>query len=284
MRKSKQLSFEGRGRKNSKKIKSFIIAFSAFVVLLGSASLLLFMKHLNYDFSNLLSSAQTTTEEYSENTTEAPALEGIANVLAVCENTQKELEFVCIVTADYAAREISVCPVRTDMRVAYDGSEAAVSEIYSRAGAVGLRDAVSQSLGIGTGRYLKFNVSQLRSFLNKFEDIEVEVPEDIDDSSNGLILNKGKNALSSELFIKYIHYADPFYKADAFAQLISTVLSERHAAKLETLFSYIANNSQTDITIVDYKAHEERLLALASGERSVKAVEASDAVRREADD
>lgn len=261
MRKSKELSFIDDRKKNTKRVKSFIIAFCAFVVVLGAVSLLMFMKHLNFDLSNLLSSAETTTEEVSETTTEPLKLEGNSNILIMCENTSGELDFAFLVNTDYPSRTMTVRTVDTGK----------INGINKNSGAAAARDEVASATGVTVDRYIKFNTSRFRSFLNKFEDITVNVENDIDDAQNGLILNKGAQALSAELFIKYLDYCQGEKKADAFAQFLKVVLSPKHTGSHEALFSYIANNSQTDLSIVDFKSHQEKLAAFSDAEGKITA-------------
>lgn len=266
MRKSKKLSFTDERKKNSKRIRSFIIAFCAFVVVLGAVSLIMFMKHLNFDLSNLLSSAETTTAEAQQTTTEPVALEGGSDILLICENSVGQLDFVLLVSTDFETRHMTVSPIDAD----------SMSSVNSDSGVLAVRDAAALSTGTEIDRYIKFSTSHFRSFLNKFEDVTVNVENDIDDSANGLILDKGEQSLSAELFIKYMNYSDSYHKADAFAQLLKIVFSPKHVNAQESLFSYIANNSQTDLSIVDYKEHQERLEEFSRSGGVIAAAEPSE--------
>lgn len=270
MRKSKSLSFVGEQKKKSKNIKRFVIAFSVFVILLGSVSALMFMKHLNFDFNNIFSSAETTTELTTEATTEAPEThEGTAKVLVFCENDEHTLDFVMLISCDYEKARMTVLDIPVTTSVSYNGFEGSLDKYYVNFGYSTFKDAVVSSLGVEADRFIKFNVSQFRSFLTKFEDVTVTLENPIDNPSDGLILDAGEQALNADLFIKYINYCDSYHKADAFSQFMKIVFSKEHSVKTESLFSYIANNSQTDITIVDFKAHEDRLLAFSNGERVI---------------
>lgn len=270
MRKSKSLSFVGEQKKKNRNIKRFVIAFSVFVILLGSFSALMFMKHLNFDFNNIFTSDETTTELTTEAATDAPVVyEGGAKVLVFCENDEHTLDFVMLVDCDFSQMRMSVCSIPVSSAVSYNSFEGSLDAYFVKFGYATFRDAVENSLGIGADRYLKFNTSQFRSFLTKFDDVTVNVENAIDDSKNGLILDSGEQSLSAELFIKYVNYSDDYHKADAMAQFLKIVFSKQHSARIDDLFTYIANNSQTDITIVDFKDYEDRLRAFAQDEPEI---------------
>ncbi|MBS7388740.1 MAG: hypothetical protein KIG33_00200, partial [Oscillospiraceae bacterium] len=70
MNKNRKLDFSSKDKKDSKRFKSFVISFAAFVVILGGISLLMFMKSIDFDFGNLVSSSDDfTTEPQTESTT-----------------------------------------------------------------------------------------------------------------------------------------------------------------------------------------------------------------------
>ena len=284
MRKSNSLSFVGEHKKNTKRFRTFIIAFCAFVVVLGSVSLLMFMKHIDYDLNNIVSAAQTTTDLSVTETTQPVKLEGRSDVLLICENSDKTLEFVFVVTTDYSEMKMTVCCIPNYTALDYNSYSGTIAGLYESTGAADLSAALNKCLGIRTDRYIKFSITRLQSFAAKFEDVTVTLETDIDDSASGLILSSGEQSLSTEMFIKYLKYCDDYHRADAFAQFLKLVFSQRHSVKLEEFFSYVANNSQTDITIVDFKAHQDNLIAFSNADKQIYAVSQVGATGGEADE
>ena len=257
MRKANKLDFSNEQRRNSKRMKSFIIAFVAFVVVLGSVSLIMFMKALDFDLHNLISSAETTTEEVSETTTEPVKIEGGSKVLFVCENSEKSVSFAFVIETVYENMKMTVYTVPLGLTANIGNVSGNINGHYTQYGAVGVQKAVEAATGIKIDRYIKVDEAHLRSFLSKLEDITVIVPQAV--NSNGLVLNEGEQSLSAELFVKYLNYCDDTQKSYAFSQFLKVLFGEKHLNTLEKLFSYVANNSQTDITIVDYKNEAEKI-------------------------
>ena len=63
LNKNRKLDFSSKDKKDSKRFKSFVISFAAFVVILGGISLLMFMKSIDFNFGNLVSSSDDLTTE-----------------------------------------------------------------------------------------------------------------------------------------------------------------------------------------------------------------------------
>lgn len=257
MRKANKLDFSNEQRRNSKRFKNFIIAFAAFVIVLGAVSALMFMKSLDFDLHNLISSAETTTEEASETTTEPIKLEGGSKVLFVCENSEKSISFAFIIDTRFDEMKMTVYTVPLGLTVNLGNVSGNLNGHYTQYGVTGVQKAIEEATGITIDRYIKTNESQLRSFLSKLEDVTLTVPHEV--NSNGLILNTGEQSLSAEMFLKYLNYCDDTQKSYAFSQFLKVLFGEKHLNTLERLFSYIANNSQTDITIVDYTNDTDKI-------------------------
>lgn len=255
--KAKNLSFVSKDKKNSKRFKSFIVAFVAFVLLLGSVSALMFMKSIDFDLKNLVSSAETTTEQVTETTTAPVALNGSSNILLAVRNIDSKITVAFVISTDFTSKTINIRAINDNL------------ENYS--GVLALRDAVSSSLNINIDRYIYTSESSFKEFLGKLGDITVNLPASVNDKNLGLILNEGAQSLSSDLFYKYLLYAEPVNKSQAMGEMAKTLLSEKYINSFEKLFSYTANNSQTDITIVDFTKEKDKLQQLATMEITVVA-------------
>ena len=64
LNKNRKLDFSSQDKKDSKRFKSFVISFAAFVLILGGISLLMFMKSIEFDFGNIVFSSDDFTQEY----------------------------------------------------------------------------------------------------------------------------------------------------------------------------------------------------------------------------
>lgn len=266
MRRNNKLDFSQSYKKNNnKRFRSFIIAFAAFVVVLGSASVLMFMKSINFDLKNIVSDAQTTVEEETQTTLpEKVTLTGKRTILVSFENTNGDLSSAFAVLMSFDDGIMTVYSIPTDTSGSVNNIMAPLYEQYKKYGATGLRDAAAQATGLTFDRYICASEASLKSFLTKLDDITVEVPEALDGSaSDGLILDAGAQSLPAEMFVKYLNYCKGQEKARTFASLLRAAFSDANSDRLQTLFSFIANNSKTDITIIDFSADKDMLEAFS---------------------
>ncbi len=272
---AKRLDFSSEEKKNSKRMKYFIISFAAFIVVLGSISLLMFMKSLNFDLDNLKSPAgESTTEATSEQTSEAVEMVGRSNILLICADSDDVLSFSFLIKSDMPEAQIKVYGISGDTVSAAGGSSVTFAEHYKKFGAAGLREAVKSAYGVNIDRYVKVSDSQFKSFASKTGDVTVNISAAI--SSGGLSLDAGEQSLSSDLLLKYLKYCSQDEKNSAFCSFLTTVLGKDNINSMDKLFSYLANNSETDISIVDYTNRKDEISAFISSGGSI--VPAGDAV------
>ena len=66
------------------------------------------------------------------------------------------------------------------------------------------------------------------------------------------MLDAGDQNLTSDLFCKYFLYADNSGKRDAAVSLLNALMTAKNVAAQDTLFNFIMNNTDTDISVVDY--------------------------------
>lgn len=263
MKNDNKLNYSQKKANNPQKLKMFIISFAAFVVVLGTVSLLIFMKSLDFNIKNLVSSSdELTTEETTEESTQPISASGTSNIVVLCCNTEGELSFSFLVKTDYDNMKSDVVYIPTSISTMYDGNTSTITEHYKRSGADGFVKSFESYSGIAVDKYILVNETQFKTFVSKFKDITVTVPRKIDGAvADGLNLNKGKQNLTADLLLKYIKYIENKEKAKAFCNLLEVVFNKENEPKLDNLFAYLANNSQTNISIVDYTNQKNNIFA-----------------------
>jgi anionic cell wall polymer biosynthesis LytR-Cps2A-Psr (LCP) family protein len=262
LKNNRKLDFSSKDKKDSKRFKSFIISFAAFVIILGGISLLMFMKSIDFNLGNLVSSSDDlTTEPETESTTSPVVMEGQSEIIVMCYDTDGNASFVFLISTDIEKKTIAVNTVPTDIIGEYNGTSATLSEHFKKSGAGALVKAFAGYSGITADRYISIGELQFKSFVSKFKDIVVDVPSATDPkTSGGLTLNAGSQSLSADMFLKYLKYSGDSDKSAAFSSFLRTVLDPSHIGSMDNLFEYIVNNSQTDISIVDYTKEKDKLV------------------------
>lgn len=253
MRKKKELRFTSEKQEKTKRFRAFIVAFIAFVLVLGSVSTLIFMKSLNFDLHNMLKSpgdVDTTAETTTETT--LPVTVRDSAVLLICCDTDNQLTLLAVLRTDAEKNVLSVCALDTNTVVA-PTLETDLQTIFEKNGLAGLKNAVSTAYGLQIDRYIKLTENSLKKAISAVGDIPMEFPEPIDYRGEdfSLYLDAGAQTLTGDLFTKYLRFTDVNGRSRATAALVESTLQSLNASNREKQFNTLFNLSDTDFSIVD---------------------------------
>ena len=110
-KKIRNLDFSSEKQAKQKKMRSFIIAFSSFVIILGTISVFIFMKSVDFNLNNLVQSTTVSDESTSDLTTASYALSGRVGILLVFTDDSGELISVSALDCNMEIKCISVVTV-----------------------------------------------------------------------------------------------------------------------------------------------------------------------------
>lgn len=250
-----KLDFSSEKKIKKKKTRAFIISFSAFVLVLGTISLLMFMKSINFDFKNLMPDTSEKTTE-AESQTKAPnqSVSGSANIIIVCTDSKNNLFSLSFINCNMDNMKIRLLQLPTDEAVEVDGSMQTFNDICSKNGNDALKKAVSTFTGLTVDKIIKVKDTELKKIVAQTGDVTVDIPNSVDYKSDdfSLLLDAGSQSLTSDMFCKYLKYCDTEQKGTAFTSYLNTLLSVENIPSQDKLFNFLVNNSTTDISIVDY--------------------------------
>lgn len=252
MRKNHKLHFTSEKQEKAKRFRAFIVAFIAFVLVLGSISTLIFMKSVNFDLQNLLKSPDDTrTTEESTTTEIQPVAIRDAAVLLVCCDTNNRLSLFSLVRADSAQNRIAVCALDTETVPAT--AQNTFQTVYEKNGMAGLKNAVSSAYGIQIDRYVKLSEANLKKAISAIGDISVEIPAPISyrGANFSLYLDSGVQMLTGDLFVKFVSYTDLDGQNRATAALVQATLQSLSGTACEKQFNTLFNLSDSDFSVVD---------------------------------
>lgn len=252
MRKNHKLHFTSEKQEKTKRFRAFIVAFIAFVLVLGSISTLIFMKSVNFDLQNLLKSPDDTrtTEEPTTTEIQSVAIRDAA-VLLVCCDTNNRLSLLSLVRADSAQNRIAVCALDTE--TVPTTAQNTFQTVYEKNGMAGLKNAVSSAYGIQIDRYVKLSETNLKKAISAIGDISVEISAPISyrGADFSLYLDSGVQMLTGDLFVKFVSYTDLDGQNRATAALVQATLQSLSGTACEKQFNTLFNLSDSDFSVVD---------------------------------
>lgn len=253
MRKKSKLHFTSEQHEKTKRFRAFIVAFAAFILVLGSVSTLIFMKSIDFDLHNLLNASENL-ETTTEQTTTAENMIAVrdAAVLLVCCDAQEQLTMLSIVRADAEQNRITVCALDTDAAVSAAG-DMSFQTVFEKNGLAGLKNAVSAAYQVQIDRYVKLTETNLKKAVSAVGEVTLLIPETISYRSSdfGLYLDAGEQTLTGDLLVKYLRFTDINGKSQATAALVKATLQSLSGKNCEKQFNTLFNLSDTNFSIVD---------------------------------
>lgn len=253
MRKKSGLRFTSEQQKKTKRFRAFIVAFVAFVLVLGSISTLIFLKSVNFDMQNLLQSPENTVTTTEPSTAPAPTVTvRDATVLLVCCDSDEKLTLAAIVRADAAQNAVTVRALETDASVS-SLNGLSLQTVFEKNGMAGLKSAVASVYQLQIDRYIKTTETNLQKAISAVGDIPVSISAPIAyrGADFSLFLDAGEQNLTGDLFVKYLRFSDANGRAEATAALVTAVLQSLYGENREAQFNTLFNLSDTDFSIVD---------------------------------
>lgn len=255
-RRKSKLNFASERQTRAKRLRAFIISFAAFILVLGSVSILVFMKSLDFNLDNLIRSPEDSTEQ-STDSTQTPTIAATpvnAVTLFVCYGSDDELLQLSLVCTSMEDNEIMVAALDPSATVSVDGSTDTLQGWFQKTGINGLVKAVETNTQVHIDRFIKQSESNLKKVITKVGDITVDIPQPISyrGTDFSLFLESGQQKLTGDLFIKYLQYAGTAEQANAVCALVRQTLQTFTEENLATMFNYIFNLSESSFSVMDY--------------------------------
>lgn len=270
MSKNKNL-FE-KSTRDKGNFKYFIIAFGAFVLVLGLLSVFLFMYSIDFDFNNFVDKPEEETTESTESTTEpvysVNSLTGKSTVLFVCAHSKDEFDFAFTVECDFNSKAMRVKCVDATSKITLNGKSLTCGEIYKNQSINELKSAFRESFEINVDKYFICDRAGAKEILSLFDGITINVAENIDYDSNdiSLELNKGEQTVSGAYTLNYLLISDNSTREQIVCDIINSVLAPQYTDNSQSLFTDFVNVGETDISVIDYSESIENLKIYANAE------------------
>lgn len=256
MKRKIKLDFSSERQTKAKRMRSFIISFTAFVIVLGAISILMFYKSVNFDMSNIFNKNESTTNDFSttEETTILAELTGKSNLLFVCYDINNNISSAFIIKNNMEIKTISVYNLAPDAKYIFNDTSLTLNEHFVKNGISGMKLAVENQTKIKIDKYIKATETNFKKIIDKIGTVDVNIPFDINYKSNDftLSLNSGVQNLSGDMLVKYLKISKDENSSKAFAAFLDKSFSKKTIEEQDALFYNLINLVDTDISVVDY--------------------------------
>lgn len=266
-KKKTKLKFVTNEDKKSKNKKFIVIGFIILVLLIGTVSLMYFLKSYNYDFKKAFGIEVTEEQEKILNV----KLEGKSTILVACTSrNEDELYFVSLIRTDLDKQRISVACLPADDKASTD-SNISLKQAFVSGGAHALVSNVKSDYDVDIDRYIVINEKNFKSFMSKFGNYQVNVKKGVNYASEDFAfsLYEGKQMLTGDKLLKYIRYqkikGDNNYlhsQSNIISDVVEQVLNLKNFNENVDKYEDVVNYVDTDITVVDFTKSKNEIMAL----------------------
>jgi len=274
-RQYKKTSLEFRTQKQATGRKKFTTALFVLVgiIIIGSISLLLFLKEYDFDFNNIVGRDARTTQATTEVTTEEPLdIQGEKTFLLLCSDDEnKNLHFVSLVKADLSKGKLVITPVDVLTELEVRGYKGSLNEIFgdNSGSMLILKDAVEKHTDEKVDRYIHFTDTSFKGMIKIFGGVVADVKEKISYSYKGVgyIIDEGKQTLTADIGYKYMFYLsqqhgnDTQKTAEFLSDIFKSILKEDNISYIEGYYKKLRNIMDTDISAFDFSNGKQALEA-----------------------
>lgn len=200
-----------------------------------------------------------------------PTAEHSFNLLGmISDGVNDNPEFFFMVEYNAPENRIVFVPLPEGISVGSEGRT--LPNVYAAQGGAQVVKAVENEVGISCNAFVKMDKLSFEDLLTSFGNVEYSLSKTImiDDKESGKIVtfNSGRQLLKSEDIYQLIIDADyeegESYKFKLFGDIISELVNQNYrnvdGNLLDTYFSMIMKNSETNLTEDIYKQHKAALL------------------------
>jgi hypothetical protein len=272
-----KLRFDTEKNVRSSRLKRFAAAFSCFFVLLAGVSVLLLLRHYDFNLSAIIKPAdeQTTAEETTAMYT--PQVEGVRSYLLVCmDDNRSAIRFTTVVTADMDKNKLIITGLDTAESVSAAGFTGNFEQHLNYGGIDQMVLAAEEMSDIKIDRYVTSTDTRFRSAVNYVGGFEIDVKKAIDVRTPDLtaIISEGKQTMSGDTMLSYIRYFEgqPQIQAELIAEMVGQKITEENFAKADRYYERIINLIESNISVLDFSSMKLSFQALISGKEKAKII------------
>lgn len=273
------LEFQPEQRQKRDQMTRILLGFGAILLLLVIASAFALQKDGFLD--RLLGDYFDPTETETAPEEDVWAYKGEARFLLCCtDNAVQKLRFCAVAAFDAETRTIALTPFSAHMKASTGGGGVTLEQALAQGGVKELKTAVEALLGAPIDRYIAGSDNQFVKTINdRTANSAGSVPVVLEKSIRyavgdfTLTLAEGSLRLQGDMLLRYFRYLGTLYKgespprgqAELLGQVLETYLTANSGASdaaLGKCFDALVNLLQTDISVTDFYAQRELILAL----------------------
>ena len=256
-------------KRKSKKFKVLVVGFLCFSLVLGSVSMLLLWRSLNYDFNNIfVKQDESTTSAPSTTAPEPVKYSGkYTYLVAVTSDDGKQALFFNVIHVNLSEKVIRVVPINGEIKDSKTGLSC--YDFLVQNGIKSTVEFLNEYYGIKINKYALLTETGYKSFFRTMGDLTLKVPEKVEYDTEDMFLelSRGENTLTPDKTQKYMKYLCETKKgyerskenANIVVAAFQNYCTMERFSSADGIFSVIINYCESDISIVDFTEAKDEL-------------------------
>lgn len=255
--------------------KYFVLSFGATFL-----ALLLLALGMAHSLQKTESGQQNTAEAPKTDDYYIPRAEDNLNILLIGSDTAgSPARYFFLARLNAVRGEIPVAVLPPQTVVSYGGAPATLTELFAKSGAMAVKQALGEALGVTIDRYAAFTGEALVQAVDLIGYVEYNLPKALiyKDATVSINLTVGRQLVDGQKFYDILRF--PAYESEdargiAASELLAHYVNNRLEAVLspeaDELFQNVINLTESDLSFQDYDSRKEalRFLAKLSGKHA----------------
>lgn len=168
-------------------------------------------------------------------------------------------------------QQIPVASIPTNIVANVNEQTSTLKEIYKEKGMIGLSNEIQNIFDIPDSKYAKISKKDFITIVNYMGSLEYLIPQNLsyENSEQNIYINipQGMQSLDGERLYKLMTFPEfndiPFKQklySDIFTAYINQHLDEWYMNNIDSIFSFVINNMDSNISIIDHTRYKNPLL------------------------
>lgn len=267
-------------RGDSSGIKYFFISFSITLIVLTIIFIPIYLvvtpKKID-EGSNIINIVENNNfpkMDYS------PRKEDIISILIALTDESDHLVAIYLCGMNPITQQISASSLPTGLIFQRENESVTFERQYSEKGMIGLQNAVKILFDVDVPKYARITKSQFISIVNYIGSLEYLVPENLvyEETDQNIFINipEGMQDLDGErlyTLMTFPGFDDTVFKHKLYTDIITSYINQRmdrwYYDNIDTIFPFIANQSDSNISIMDHTRYKRAILYTISSDKSI---------------
>lgn len=270
-------------QKKDKLKKNILIFLGSAVVVVLLATFFLLLSY-DFDIENAIGSRDVVVEGDEKKYT-VKDVSGEENIILYCtDDDETTIKFLCAIKVNMDKKEIIALPISVSEKIfTCNLKKVNAGECYNYAGVSQLVECVNEYTGVDFKKYIGCKEGNIEGIIANFDELTVSFDKNMifKKGADTITFKKGKHTVTDDVVYKLLTYSAGeetyLFRADLILQMFKQYCNQTSLENRNMIYSNIINQSDSNISVVDFASYKDHIVVLASDKVKKKYIVVTDA-------